>query len=141
MVAMNAVPPYPAAAGADWSDLWQLRLEKAEPYLLKWLAHPTEDEYWRRGSIVGEYDKIQAASLLIGGWYDGYLSPPLRTFEELRCPKKLLMGPWQHSCESSPIWLRCLADPELVIRWQRQPRRAADGHLPRDAALVGLLVE
>ena len=108
MVSMNALPPFPAAAGASWSELWQRRLHGHEPYLLKWIQHPTEDDYWARGSLsldstldddrVGGYDSIEAACLLIGGWYDGYLSPPLRTFSALAegVPKKLLMGPWQH---------------------------------------------
>jgi putative CocE/NonD family hydrolase len=99
MVAANAMPPFPAAAGPDWSEMWQQRLDLAEPYLLKWLSHPTEDDYWRQGSIGldGGYSAIKAPALLIGGWNDGYLSCPLRTFQEISSPKKLLMGPWQHA--------------------------------------------
>ena len=85
-------------SGARWSELWQERLDKAEPYLLKWLSHPTEDDYWARGSLslnsalddrrVGGYEAITAACLLIGGWYDGYLSPPLRTFNALKAVRR-----------------------------------------------------
>eukprot|EP01043_Picozoa_sp_COSAG02_P005884 COSAG02_NODE_163_length_32424_cov_21.759010_2_plen_774_part_00 len=98
MVAANAMPPFPEAVGPEWSDMWQLRLDRAEPYLLKWLSHQTEDEYWHRGSIGldGGYEQIVAPALLIGGWADGYLSCPLRTYKEICAPKKLLMGPWQH---------------------------------------------
>lgn len=97
MVAANALPPHPRAVGGVWAERWRERLEGSEPYLLKWLAHPVEDEYWAQGSVIGRYDQIQAACFLIGGWHDGYVNPPLRTFRALQCPKKLLMGPWSHA--------------------------------------------
>ncbi len=97
MVGMNGLPPLPEAAGSDWSDIWQTRLEKCEPYLLKWFAHQTEDPYWAVGSIAGHYHKIKAASMLLAGWNDGYLNPPFRVFEQLAAPKKLLIGPWSHT--------------------------------------------
>ncbi|MEM7031956.1 MAG: CocE/NonD family hydrolase [Chloroflexota bacterium] len=97
MVVRNSLPPMPAAVGDDWSNIWQERLENSEPYLLKWLTHQTEDDYWSTGSILGQYHKIKAASLLIGGWHDGYLNPPFRVFKELKAPKRLLMGPWSHT--------------------------------------------
>jgi hypothetical protein len=97
MVQRNALPPHPLAVGDHWAAMWRQRLEESEPYLLKWLAHPVEDEYWEQGSVIGLYDRIQAAALLIGGWHDGYVNPPLRTFRALQCPKRLLMGPWSHA--------------------------------------------
>jgi hypothetical protein len=97
MVAMNALPPFREAVGAEWSSLWQMRLEQSEPYLLKWLAHPVEDAYWAVGSIAGHYHQIKAATMLIGGWHDGYVNPPLRIYRELQAPKKLLIGPWSHT--------------------------------------------
>jgi putative CocE/NonD family hydrolase len=97
MVAMNALPPYPLAVGDAWADMWRRRLEESEPYLLKWIEHPVEDDYWAQGSVIGRYDQIRAASFLIGGWNDGYPNPPLRTFQALTVPKKLLVGPWSHT--------------------------------------------
>jgi uncharacterized protein len=97
MVAANALPPHPRAVGARWAELWRQRLEGSEPYLLQWLAHPVEDAYWAQGSVIGRYDQIRAACFLIGGWHDGYVNPPLRTFRALQSPKKLLMGPWSHT--------------------------------------------
>jgi putative CocE/NonD family hydrolase len=97
MVARNGLPPAPEAVGDAWSTLWRQRLEESEPYLAHWLQHPVEDDYWQRGSVAGLYDRISAACLLIGGWHDGYVNPPLRTFAALSSPKRLLMGPWSHS--------------------------------------------
>ncbi|HXG23457.1 MAG TPA: CocE/NonD family hydrolase, partial [Chthonomonadales bacterium] len=101
MVAMNALPPHPQAVAERWATIWQERLQKNEPYLLPWLAYPVEDEYWAQGSVIGHYDRIQAAAFLIGGWHDGYPNPPLRTFRALNSPKKLLMGPWNHTYPNS----------------------------------------
>ncbi len=101
MVARNALPPFREAVGEAWSDLWQQRLKESEPYLLKWIQHQVEDDYWSVGSIAGHTHNIQAATFIIGGWNDGYLNPPLRVFQELQAPKKLLMGPWKHAYPNS----------------------------------------
>lgn len=97
MVARNGMPPIPNAVGASWSEDWRERLEKSEPYILKWLSHQIEEPYWETGSIAGRIDQIKAATMLIGGWHDGYPNPPLRIFEQLKAPKKLLVGPWSHT--------------------------------------------
>ncbi|MDA0746105.1 MAG: CocE/NonD family hydrolase [bacterium] len=97
MVARNGLPPFRETVGEAWSEMWQQRLEESEPYLLKWISHPVEDAYWEVGSIVGKYDRVKAAAMLIGGWHDGYLNPPLRIYRALEGPKKLLMGPWSHT--------------------------------------------
>ena len=97
MLARNGLPPRPEAVGAKWSEIWQERLNSSEPYLIKWLSHQLEDEYWDTGSVVGRCDQIQAAAMLIAGWNDGYLTPPFRVFRALQTPKKLLFGPWSHT--------------------------------------------
>ena len=46
--------------------------------------------------------RIRCATLLVGGWADGYRNNSFRTFAALRAPKALLMGPWSHmSTETS----------------------------------------
>jgi putative CocE/NonD family hydrolase len=120
MVAQNALPPHPRAAGSRWAEIWRERLEGSEPYLLKWLAHPVEDDYWMQGSIRGSYERIQAASFLIGGWHDGYVNPPLRTFRALTAPKRLLMGPWSHTYpDRSHCGPRIDIYHELLRWWDR----------------------
>lgn len=120
MVAQNALPPHPQAVGECWSKIWTQRLEQGEPYLFHWLAHPVEDEYWARGSVVGSYDRIRAAAFLIGGWHDGYPNPPLRTFRALNAPKRLLMGPWSHTYpDQSHCGPRIHIYHELLRWWDR----------------------
>lgn len=96
MVAMNALAPYPEYSGADWARIWQQHLEHNLPYLPHWLSHQTDGDYWRHGSLRGHYDRIQCATLIVGGWHDGYPNTPLRIFEALQVPKRVIIGPWTH---------------------------------------------
>src|SRR5262249_42888304 len=97
-------------------------------YLLKWLTHPVEDEYWAQGSVIGRYDRIQAACFLIGGWHDGYVNPPLRTFRALTAPKRLLMGPWSHTYpDRSHCGPRIDIHSELLRWWDRWLKGIANG--------------
>jgi putative CocE/NonD family hydrolase len=97
MIAMNALPPMPELAGPKWAELWKERLENNEPYLLKWVKHQVDGPYWRNGSLRPDYSRVQAAVYLIGGWHDGYANAMLRMYTQLKCPKKILMGPWVHT--------------------------------------------
>jgi putative CocE/NonD family hydrolase len=103
MVAMNALPPAPELTGERWADMWKSRLEKNEPYLLHWLKHQVDGPYWRGASLRPGYDRIACPTFLIAGWRDGYANNMLRTFVNLKCPKKLLVGPWVHSRPHSSI--------------------------------------
>jgi putative CocE/NonD family hydrolase len=97
MVAMNALPPVPEFAGERWAELWTQRLEKNQPYLLTWLKQQVDGPYWRSASLRPAYERIECPVFLIAGWRDGYANTMLRTFTQLKVPKKLLVGPWVHS--------------------------------------------
>lgn len=117
MIGMNAMPPYPEYSGADWARVWEEHLENNTPYLLKWLAQQTDGPYWRPGSIRGRYQDIRCSVFLIGGWRDGYTNPPLRTFENLTVPKRLLMGPWNHAWPDVGIPGPRIDYLPEVVRW------------------------
>ncbi|MBI3943535.1 MAG: CocE/NonD family hydrolase [Chloroflexi bacterium] len=95
MVGRNLLPPRPDLVGEQWAGIWEEHLQN-EPWLLRWLAHQTEDEQWRLGSLCEDYGSIQCATYLIGGWRDGYVNCNLRAYQHLNCPKKVLIGPWLH---------------------------------------------
>lgn len=95
MVGMNALPPHPEVVGARWADLWAEHLQ-AEPWVLTWIEQQQDGDYWRHGSLRPHYETIEAATLMICGWADCYRNWPLRTFAGLRCPKRLVLGPWGH---------------------------------------------
>jgi hypothetical protein len=96
MVGRNLLPPRPDLTGERWAAIWEQHLQN-EPWLLRWLAHQTEDEQWRHGSLCQDYGAVRCATFLIGGWRDGYTSCNLRTYQALTCPKRLLIGPWLHT--------------------------------------------
>lgn len=98
MVAWNALPPAVEGLEEDWERIWREHLEGQRPYMLTWLAHQADGAYWRPASVAGQYEKIACPVFLIGGcWQDGYPNPPLRLFEHLRVPRRLLIGPWNHA--------------------------------------------
>jgi putative CocE/NonD family hydrolase len=95
MIGRNMLPPRPDLVGERWAKIWEEHLQN-EPWLLRWLAHPTLDEQWRQGSLCENYGAIECATYLIGGWRDGYTNCNLRTFAHLQCPRKVMIGPWLH---------------------------------------------
>ena len=60
----------------------------SEPWILTWLEHQRPDAYWRFGSLRPDYDRIQAATMIIAGWADGYRNNTLRTFEATHAARR-----------------------------------------------------
>jgi putative CocE/NonD family hydrolase len=68
-----------------------------------WLAHPTDDEYWRPLKIRRHYPQVEVPALNVGGWYDLFLTGTLENFAGLRRGSegarggtRLIVGPWAH---------------------------------------------
>jgi putative CocE/NonD family hydrolase len=115
MVAMNGLPP-DVDYVSDWADVWQRRLE-LEPWTLRWLREQVAGDYWTSGSLRSDYSRIRCPTYLIGGWHDGYRNAPLRTYQGLQCPKKLLVGPWSHSLPDSGIPGPHVSFVDELARW------------------------
>lgn len=115
MLAVELLPPSHRDPEGRWCDIWRERLERFDERSREWRAHPEpSDEYWRGKHVDGS--KIQAPTFIIGGWRDIFPREVLRIYEELRCPRKLLMGPWVHTHPNvDPI---ATTDHfELIRRW------------------------
>ncbi|MBA3727633.1 MAG: CocE/NonD family hydrolase [Actinobacteria bacterium] len=134
MVAMNALPPVPPVFGAGWRSAWRERVERLEPWLLRWMEEQIDGPYWRHGSLRPGYDRIECPTMIVGGWADGYRNATLRTFAALKVPKRLLLGPWSHaSAESSMPGPRIDLVPEMLRwfdRWLRGSANGTDDRLP-----------
>lgn len=117
MIAYNALPPYPEWSGEDWATIWEQHLDANEPYLLRWLTHQTDGAYWRQGSVGDLAHRIACPVFMIGGWRDGYTNPPLRLYEKLRVPKKVLIGPWNHALPDVAIPGPRIDYLREVVRW------------------------
>ena len=97
MQLLNAMPPDPQIAGRErWRVMWKQRLEAMTFWPAQWLAHQTRDAMWRRGSVSENYDDINIPVYFFGGWADLFRDTPFRIAENLKCPVKILMGPWAH---------------------------------------------
>lgn len=76
-----------------------------------WLAHSTNDHYWRRLSINRRYEEIEAPALIVGGWYDVFIRGTLENYagvrarggtEAARTGTRLVVGPWAHGSTYGP---------------------------------------
>jgi putative CocE/NonD family hydrolase len=97
MFSFNSCPPDPDLVGASWRDMWMERLENCGPWLDTWLKHQRQDDYWKHGSICEDYDSIQCPVFAVGGWTDGFTDAIFRLMENLKVPRKGLIGPWSHN--------------------------------------------
>jgi predicted acyl esterase len=128
MEACNVLPPVPQRFGPGWQEEWERRVDGYEPWTLNWLEHQTYDAYWKHGSLREDYGAIEAATMLVTGWADGYTNIALRGFAGLRCPKRLLAGPWPHaSVETSLPGPNIDLVPEMVRWWDRWLRGVDNG--------------
>ncbi|MGH2734897.1 MAG: CocE/NonD family hydrolase, partial [Actinomycetota bacterium] len=134
MAPMNALPPVPRIYGEGWRDVWRERFETTEPWMLRWLEEQVYGPYWQHGSLNTNYSAIEAATMIVAGWADGYRNCALRTFENLDCPKRVLFGPWPHaSTESGLPGPHIDLVPEMLRwwdRWLRDERNGVDEEPP-----------
>ncbi|HEX9122848.1 MAG TPA: CocE/NonD family hydrolase [Actinomycetota bacterium] len=136
MVAMNALPPVPSLYGEAWREEWERRVLANEPWVLRWLEEQDWGPYWRHGSLRTDYGSIQAATMIVAGWADGYWKNALRVMEALRCPKRLLQGPWAHaSTETSLPGPNVDLFPEMLRWWDRWLKDEENG-IEREPPIV-----
>ncbi len=95
-IGSNALPALPAREDEDWISAWKVRLEQTPVWLVPWLQHQSDGPYWRQGSLAPDYDRIEAAMLLFGGWMDSYVDPVFRMLERCTAPRRAIVGNWSH---------------------------------------------
>jgi putative CocE/NonD family hydrolase len=117
MVAYNGLPPDPEIVGERWAEMWMERLELTPQWPFEWLRHQRRDDYWLHGSPCADYGSIEAATLLIGGWLDGYVDGMLALLESLDCPKRAVIGPWGHFRPANGVPAPTLDHLDLMARW------------------------
>ncbi|HWO71067.1 MAG TPA: CocE/NonD family hydrolase [Actinomycetota bacterium] len=132
MVAMNALPPVPALAGPGWRERWRERIERTEPWMLRWLEEQTESAYWRHGSLHGRYETIEAATLIVAGHADGYHNMAFRTFAALQAPKALLFGPWSHMSPDVSMPGPRIDHLRELLRWFDRWLKGVDNGVDRE---------
>jgi putative CocE/NonD family hydrolase len=112
-------PADPAHVGDRWRDMWMHRLESVEPPLESWFSHMERDEFWKHGSVCENYDDIECAVYAVTGWADGYSDPVLRLMENLKGPRKGMIGPWTHMYGNWGVPGPAIGFLEECMRWWR----------------------
>lgn len=135
MVALNALPPDPDIVGEPWLERWRERLRDTPQWLPTWLRHQQRDDYWLQGSPCRDYASIDAPTLLIGGWLDGYVDGMLEMLEALHCPKQAIIGPWGHSRPASGEPGPTFDHLRAMERWFGHWLRGDDNGVPADPLL------
>ena len=136
MAAANVLPPVPRVFGQGWREAWEGRLETYEPWLLDWLDHQTYDAFWKHGSLREDYAAIQAPTLLVTGWADGYTNIAFRGMRELRCPRRLLAGPWAHVDVETSVPGPTIDLASEMARWWDRWLRGKDNGVDREPPIV-----
>ncbi len=117
MLSYSSRPPDPAIVGDNWRDMWLDRLEH-EPFLpALWLSHQTRDAYWKRGSVCENFADIQAATLAVGGWGDGYKNAVCRLVQGIDAPVKGMIGPWIHKYPHFAVPKPAIGFLKEALRW------------------------
>lgn len=117
MFAFNSLPPDPSIAGDDWRDMWFERLEGSGLWIDQWLSNQRRGEYWHGGSICGDYSSIECPVLLVSGWTDGYTNAVFRMLENLKVPRKGLVGPWSHKYPHMGVPGPAIGFLQEMLRW------------------------
>lgn len=94
---IGARPPDPAIVGDGWRETWMKRLNSLEFHVGDWLTHQRRDAFWKHASVSEDYSSIQCAVYAVGGWADHFNSTIARMLSRLECPRKGLVGPWNHA--------------------------------------------
>ncbi|MEM9773653.1 MAG: CocE/NonD family hydrolase [Chloroflexota bacterium] len=117
MLADLPIPPDPRLVGDAWREKWMARLEQQTPWVERWLEHQTFDNYWQHGSISVDYDAIEVPVYAVCGLSDGYPNSVLRVLENLKVPRKGLLGPWGHVYPSRGYPAPAIGFLQEAIRW------------------------
>ncbi len=75
------------------------------PFVRGGFERGVEDPGWDHLNIDGKYDRVDAPTFHIGGWYDCFIGETIRQYEAMKIrsegagmrPPHLLVGPWTHA--------------------------------------------
>ncbi len=135
MLSYSSRSPDPAIVGESWRDMWLERLN-AEPFLPAiWLKHQTRDAYWKRGSVCEDFPAIEAATLAIGGWGDGYKNAVSRLVQGIEAPVKGIVGPWIHKYPHFAVPNPAIGFLQEALRWWDRWLKGKETGVENDPAM------
>ncbi|TWT06424.1 CocE/NonD family hydrolase [Planococcus sp. CPCC 101016] len=120
MLVYNGRPADPQNVGDAWREKWLDRLEKTPPFIEAWMSHQRRDAYWKHGSVCENYGDIKIPVYAVGGWADGYTNAIFRMVQNLKGPKKGLIGPWAHEYPEVAVPGPQIGFLQECLRWWDQ---------------------
>jgi putative CocE/NonD family hydrolase len=128
MFAVELLPPGRQDPEGRWYEIWLERLDRFAERSQEWRRHPDpSDEYWAAHRV--DVSRVEAPTFMIGGWRDIFPREVLSAYGALVCPRKLLMGPWEHNYPN--------ADPSATTDHLELIRRWFDRWVKNDGVAVG----
>ncbi|MFI7067102.1 CocE/NonD family hydrolase [Kribbella sp. NPDC050124] len=94
MLCLNSVPPIAGTPRDNGDEVWAEHLDGLTPWHFAWRDHPARDEYWQAREV--DPSTVEVPTMVVSGWRDTNVMGALRDFSRLGCPKRLIVGPWQH---------------------------------------------
>ena len=78
---------------------------RAVDYYHEWVLHSTYDDYWKKISNFGKYQKMDLPILQVCGWLDAHARSTFANYEGIRKDgtaravreQKVIIGPWIHT--------------------------------------------
>ncbi|MEM7348334.1 MAG: CocE/NonD family hydrolase, partial [Chloroflexota bacterium] len=141
MFADLAIPPDPRLFGESWRETWLARLEQQTPWVERWLEHQTFDAYWKHGSISVDYDAINIPVYAVCGLSDGYANSVLRVLENLKGPRKGLLGPWGHVYPAQGYPAPAIGFLQESIRWWNRWLKEEDNGVDHEPMLTTWMLD
>lgn len=125
-LANQLLPPLHAFHDAEEQRRWRQRLHETEPWLLDLHRHGPGDPAWRERVV--DAAAIETPSLCVAGWWDVMRDAQIRAYEQMRGPKKLLVGPWMHTMPQGSPFER-IEFLSIALRWWDHWLRGVDDGL------------
>ncbi len=131
LMAVAAHPPDPRLYGDAWREAWRARLAAVRPFPRDWMAHPTDDGYWRRGRVGDAARDLACPVLLVGGTEDPYRDAIGHLLPGLGAGRvEAVVGPWAHLYPHLGRPGPALDFPMEVVRWLARIDEGASGARP-----------
>lgn len=103
---------------------------KKNPYWRKWIAHPTNDAYWKRRSFSHKLRRVKIPVFHQSGWFDGDGIGSKLNYAAMKKHRhryqKLTLGPWGHTARATRRHAGRDFGPRALIDLQRQYLRWFD---------------
>lgn len=139
MFGYNGRPADPEIFGDGWLDNWISRMKDTPLYLKKWLEHQRRDEYWKQGSACEAYSRIEIPVYAITGWTDCWPNTVLRVLENLKGPRKGLLGPWGHVYPNAALPGPGIDFVNELGRWFDRWLKDIDNGIDRESMLTSYI--